>query len=438
MEDRGKKLKVAMVCSFSNQEVRNFLPLSNGWFYYFVRRCFHLPTAGSKRIYGDVAGWDTYMINNLREHKDIDLYVISAHSGLKKNVVAFESNGVHYWFLKVEVATMLKRVIKSPQLWHKLNPMRPRVRKIVSKIHPDVIALIGAENPHISGTILGIKGIPIIVKGQTIYNNPNRSKYGLVNPKNAYVERLIFKECQYFSYTTKMHYVMFRQFNLSAPNLKWPLGMMYPEVKPIVAKKYDFITFAAGMRRSKGFHDAISALAIVKKQFPDVRLNLTGSYTTEVYDELYRLAIERGVVENISFTPFYENQNDLFQHLQESRYALLPCKLDYIPFTIRQAMHYELPVVCYRTDGTPTLNIKRKCVLIAELGDIEDLATKMIQLLSDNTLSDTLRKNAKEYCAEYEDAQKITDEIVEVLFAIVANYREGTKIPEHLIYHVDD
>lgn len=438
MEDRGKKLKVAMVCSFSNQEVRNFLPLSNGWFYYFVRRCFHLPTAGSKRIYGDVASWDTFMVNNLRERKDIDLYVISAHSGLKKNVVAFESNGVHYWFLKVEVATMLKRVIKSPKIWHKLNPMRPRVRKIVLKIQPDVIALIGAENSHISGTILGIKGVPIVVKGQTIYNNPNRSKYSDFDEKNAYVERLIFKECHYFSYTSKMHYNMFRQFNPAAPNLKWSLGTVYPDVESVVTKKYDFVNFAASMRESKGFQDAICALAIVKNHYPEVRMNLTGRYTVEIYEELRNLANENGVEQNVSFTPFFEKQSDLFQHIQESRFALLPCKLDYIPSTIYQAMHYGLPVVCYKTEGTPILNQEKECVLIAELDNVDDLASNMIKLMSDSILSNSLRSNALEYGIAREDAGRITDEIVEDLYAVVDNYCSKIPIPEHLIYRTQE
>jgi hypothetical protein len=71
--------------------------------------------------------------------------------------------------------------------------MRPVVHRIIKKVDPDVIALIGAENPHISGTVLGIKNIPLILKCQTIYNNPERVKTGEYDEKNAYVERLIFQ-----------------------------------------------------------------------------------------------------------------------------------------------------------------------------------------------------------------------------------------------------
>ena len=40
-----------------------------------------LPTIG--RGYGDVAAWDTYMIELLRKREDMELTVISAHAGLK-------------------------------------------------------------------------------------------------------------------------------------------------------------------------------------------------------------------------------------------------------------------------------------------------------------------------------------------------------------------
>ena len=199
-------------------------------------------------------------------------------------------------------------------------------------------------------------------------------------------------------------------------------------------QQYDFINYAMGMRSSKGFHDAIRALAIVKNTFPEVRLNLTGGYSIDRDEELRSLARELGVEQNGSFTPFYEKQRDLFQHIQNSRFALLPCKLDYIPFSIRQAMHYGLPVVCYGTKGTPTLNKEKNCVLIAELDNIEDLAVKMLQLLSDSVLVNTLRDNAMAYSAELDDNKKDTDEIVADLYAVVKHYRFGTPIPKSLLY----
>lgn len=426
------KIRLALVCSFSNAKVREHLPLGDRKLYNIIRKCFGLST--SSGCYGDVAGWDTYMIEQLRKRDDIDLTVISAHSGLKRLKCNFELDGVHYHFVKTEYATGLKHLIPSPALWHRLNPMRPIVRRLVKQTKPDVIALIGAENPHISGTVLGIDGIPLIVKCQTIYNNPDREKHGTVDKKNAYVERLIFDNLKYVSVTTKMHERLFRTMNPTAYNFKWSLGNLLPEVKPL-AKEYDFVNYAMGMSEKKGFPGAIKALAIVKRKYPGVRLNLVGGCSKEYREELNKLTDELGVRDNVEFTPFFEHQEDMFQHIQKARFALLPCAMDYVASTIRQAMHYGLPVICYETEGTLTLNKEKECVLIAENSNPTDLADKMIQLLSDNELEVRLRENAGEYAARWSDDEKITSQMVANFKAVIDNYRNGTSVPTELLYN---
>ena len=428
----SNRIKVTLVCSFSNAKIREHLPLDNRKLYNFIRKCLGLPANSSG--YGDVAGWDTYMIEQLRKRDDIELTVISAHSGLKKLRCSFELDNVHYHFVKTEYATGLKHLIYSPALWHKLNPMHPIVRRIIKQSKPDIIALIGAENPHISGTVLGIEGIPLIVKCQTIYNNPDRSKHGTVDEKNAYVERLIFNKLKYVSVTTKMHERLFRKMNLVAYNFKWDLGNLLPDVKPM-AKEYDFVNYAMGMSEKKGFPDAIKALAIVKEKYPSVRLNLIGGCSKEYCEELNKLVDELGLKKNVEFTPFFEHQEDMFQHIQKARFALLPCTMDYVASTIRQAMHYRLPVICYETEGTVTLNQDRECVMIAENGNSTDLADKMIQLLSDKDLENKLRENAMEYATRWSDDEKIASQMVANFKAIIDNYKNGTPVPSKLLYN---
>lgn len=424
------KLKVALICSFSNSKVRSHLPLSHRRLYAFVRRLLGLPT---REIgYGDIAGWDTYMIEQLRKRDDIDLTVISAHGGLTHRRVAFELEGVHYHFLRIELATFLKHIIKSPSLWHKLNPLRPVVKRVVKQVKPDIIALVGAENAHISGTVLGIKDIPLIVKCQTIYNNPERGKTEQVDPKNAYVERLIFQDLQYVAVGEGMHRTLFRQFNTKAYNFKWSLGNMLPEVKPLEIE-YDFVNFAMGMSDKKGFPDAIKALAIINKTHPEVKINLVGGGLVEEKEGLEQLVARLALTDNVVFTPFFERQEDLFQHLQRSRFAVLPCKIDAVASTIRQAMHYGLPLVCYETEGTPKLNEMKECVLIANNSSVEDLAEKMLLLLDNEEKAIELKQNAKEYSVRWNDDERNSRQLSDIFHAVVENYQKGTPIPKSLL-----
>lgn len=426
-----KPIKVALVCHFSNSIVREYLPLGKRKVYSFIRKLVGLPTKGVG--YGDLAGWDTYMIELLRKRDDVDLYVISAHTGLKHRKCSFELEGIHYYFVRCDGATALKHIIPSPSLWHKMNPMRPIVRRIIKNVQPDLIALIGAENPHISGTVLGIKDIPLIVKCQTIYNNPERKKTtGEFDEKNAYVERLIFKDLQYVAVGSGMLCHLFREFNTMAYNFRWNLGNLLPEVKQ-VKKEYDFVNFAMAMIPKKGYPDAIQALAIVKKQYPQVRLNLVGGGSKENKEALQSLVKELHLEENVVFTPFFERQENLFQHIQKSRFAVLPCKMDSVSSTIRQAMHYGLPVVCYKTEGTPKINAENDCVLIAENSDVEDLAKQMLKLMENETLAMELRNNAKAYATRWSDDEGNSNQMSRNFHAVVDHYYNGTPIPEELL-----
>ena len=427
------KLKVLIICSFSNEMVRKHLPLDNRKMYNKLRGLLGLPASGGG--YADVASWDTNLIDNLSKRADIDLYVVSAHSGLKKSQVHFSENNVNYWFVRCEVATMLKHIIKSPALWHRLNPMRPIVRRIVYEVNPDVVALMGAENPHYSGTVIGLeKDFPVIVKAQTIYNNPNRKQLtGKYDEKNAYVERLIFSRLKYFSVTTKVHCEMFRKFNPDAYNLKWSFATTFPDVVPM-AKVFDFVNYAMQMSEGKGYPDAVKALAIVKKQYPNVKMSLVGGGSKDMIDALGELINELQLQDNVVLTPLFPKQSDMFQHIQKSRFALLPCKLDYVSSTIRQAMHYELPVICYKTEGTVRLNEGEERVLIAENGDYKDLAVQMLRFMNEPDTVEHLRKAAKTKSDEINDNIKITNQIVADFMAVINNFKDGSAIPSELLY----
>ena len=428
---KKEKISVALICGFSNAKVRAHLPLDNRKLYNIARWLLGMPAKSG--TYGDVAAWDTHLIEYMRLRDDVELHVISSHSGLKKGVVSFEEDGVDYHFVRSDRATLLKRLIPSASLWHKLNPIRPAVRKIVRRINPDIIALVGAENPHISGTVLGLDEYPLIVKCQTIYNNPELKEKITLNPKNAYVEKLILERVKYVAVNTKMHYHAFRQINKTAYNFHWPFGFLYPEVKPINVKKYDFVNFAVEMCDVKGFSDSVKALAIVKQSFPNVKLNLVGGGTSEYRNNLDRLIRELNLQDNVFFTPFFPIQADLFQHLQNSRYALIPSKMDSISSTIRQAMHYGLPVVCYKTPGTPLLNQDNECVLIAENSDVNDLASKMTLLLSNPSKAEELKNNSTKYDKVLNDDSKKISIVVDNFKAIIANSQDGVPIPQNLI-----
>lgn len=422
-----KKIKVAMICHFSNAEVRKRLPLGNRRLYTFLRKLMHMP--GKSKYFGDLAPWDSNIIESAKKRDDIDLYVISAHGGLKKSEVSFEDDKIHYTFLKPEYATFLKKVIPNDELWRRLNPMTPHVKKAIGRINPDLVLLVGAENAYYSSTILSIKGYPIYVLCQTIYNNP---EFSFPESKNATTEMKIIETQKYLGVYSEKHLNLLRKLNYLGYIFKfqWPQAIFF-QPSPVAEKQYDFINFALHLGQDKGFHDSVQALSIVKKSYPNVQLNFVDGGPDNVRDELKKMIHQLGLEGNVSFTPFFPIQNDLFQHLKKARFALLPCKVDHISGTQLQAMRYGLPVVCYKTTGTPELNKNKESVLIAEKGNIEELANKMLLLMGDFHKAEELRLNAYDYIRVLDKKSiKNMDRLVDNFRAIIENYHTGREIPK--------
>ena len=428
-----KPIKVAMVCHFSDPMVRSHLPLDDRILYRIVRKLLGMPV--KRGGYGDIAAWDPYLIEFLSKRNDVELYVISAHTGLKKSVVTFLEGGVNYYFVRCDYATMLKRLIKSPSHWMKLNPMRPTVRRIVKSIQPDIVTMVGAENGYIASTVIGIKNIPVLVQCQTIYNNPDRSKYSEIDEKNAFVEKELFKEVKYVAIPTRMHLDLFKKMESNALIFDWKAKTPLPNVIYDGPKEYDFVNFALTMDNRKGFHDSIKALALVKEKYPKVTLNLTGGSTAEQKQELVNIVKELDLQDNVIFTPFFDKQEDLFRHIQKSRYALLPSKMDHISGTMVQAMHFGLPLVCYATDGTPSINSDKECALIAEMNNIEQLAGKMMELMDSPKKADMLRRNAQDRIEKKNNMVASTERLVKTYKAIIDYDKSGTPIPEYLFFN---
>ena len=427
-----EKLRLAMICHFSNSEIRGHLPLDNRRLYEIARKILRMPSKG--RVYGDIAPWDSNIIDGLRGREDVELHVVSAHTGLKKCVVSFNLNNVNYSFVRCDEATLLKRLVPNPSIWLKLNPMMYRVKKLVHAINPDIVLLFGAENAYISSTILGLESYPRMVMCQTIYNNPKRHNFSEVDSINAYIEKRIIDGNKYFSLISTMHRDLLLNMHPNAFVFHWDAITPYPNVHPISHKKYDFVNFAMGMSQKKGFPDVIEALAIVKQKYPNVTLNLVGGGSLEEKTRLLSMADNLGVKDNVEITPFFAKQEDLFQHLQNSRYAVLPCKMDYIAGTMMQSMHYGLPLIVYKTEGTPTLNSEGECVLIAQHSDVEDLAKKMMMMLQHPDKAEQMATRAKEYEKSINNRTKAIQDIVEVCFAIVNHEKNGVEIRKDLLF----
>ena len=432
-----KKLTVAWICHFSNQEVRNNLPLSKMRISNFLRSIL----GKTKFKYGDFASWINNLIKEFEKFEEVELHIIAPHMGLKKKRFDFEMNDIYYHFFKSEDDTLFSRIknilgfIKSP----KYNKNRKRTAKIVTSIKPDIVNLIGTENPYYSITVLNIKDIPIFVSAQTVYTNPDRKKLsGSCDSLRWDTELKIHRKEKYFGCTGRIHRDLILRNNPDAIIFKNFFPIQYPTKVKEVEKEFDFVYFAQAVSKKKGIEDAIDALALVKKEKPNVTLIVVG-YCPPNYKVFLNNKIDNlKLTENIYFHDYFAVHSDMHQYIKKAKFALLPVKLDVIPGTVIEAMLLELPVVTYKTTGTPYLNKDGETVLISEIGDIEHLAANMLQLLNSPELAERLKKKAKAFVEKEFDNTASAKRLLEDYKAVIAHYHNGTPIPKELLFDLNE
>lgn len=427
-------MKIVLIAGFSNPEIREHLQFKKDRkVFHQLIKLFGLPARVGENT--DHAPWIPGIIAVVEKHPEMELHVIGPQIRLKHSVEEFKLRGVTYHFFKTEYTSLLRK-LNNYKLWKRLQLSGYYTKRLLRKINPDLVVLSGAENPATSVSILSGNDFPRLCLCQTIYNNPKRSLYSVPNKLIQDMEKDIFSQVQHFGVYCKMHYDLLHEMNPRASIFKFGYPTKGTLLEPTpTQKEYDFVNFALQMDLRKGYHDSIKALAIVKKKYPNVKLNLLGRASDEQKAQLVELIDDLNLQDNITFTPFFEKRSDMFLHIQKSKFAVLPCKLDHTSGTMSQAMQLELPLVVYKTTGTPAFNRKKECVLIAELENVEQLAQHMLTLMDDPERACQLAKNAREFQEEkVEIARHNGERLMETFKSVLDNYRNGKPIPNELLF----
>ena len=416
------KLKVAIICHFSHVSIRKELKLYND-------------------SYSDYGLWITNIINGLKTRDDVEIHVISPHYGLKTSSQKLTLEGVYYYFFRPWFYGFWGRIEYWLEhyrdfLYTPSCLIRKKiVRNFIREIKPDIVNLIGAENLDYSVTALEIKDIPIILHCQTVYANPDRKKNtGVVLKSRWNSELRLFKHIKYVACSGRMYYDLIKGYNPDSiifPR-RWPAAV-FPNI-PEVPKKYDFAYFAGGFNQGKGFNNAIEAIAIVAKKHPELKVLGVGDWDEE--NKVYRERIkELGIESNIEIHPRFPQRNDMLCFVKQARFALLPFKMDVVSGAMMEALRLGLPVVAFRTSGTPALNEKRETVLISEIDDNEALAANMLRVYEDEELAARLVENSSLYIKELDDRNSHNADVTVAQYkAVVSHFKEGTPIPNDLLY----
>ena len=420
------KIKVVWICHLSNPMIRQNLKF-----------CKWTPVAICKRLFGrsgyyDFAAWNTNGIREFEKFSDVELHIVAPHYGIC-GVQEFEKSGIYYHFFHTEddsIISYFERIVihKEIESYKKNTKI---ILSLVDKIKPDLVHLIGAENPYYSESALSIpKNIPLITTLQTLMIDPQFQKnYPISDEAYRYrssVEKAVIKRSDYIGSKVE-HFRAIIEKEIGEVNFL-DINLAVGEDVHIedCEKKYDFVYFAANI--SKAIDYALEAFAIAKRRHNDITLHVIGGYDSGLMNDIKRQMKRLSLGDGIDFTGKLPTYEDVIAEIKKARFALLPLKIDLISGTIRESMANGLPVVSTITPATPKLNDKRNCVLLSEKGDFEAMANNICRLLEEPDLVEELRKNSVVTLSEKYDNKNAMEAWRQSYYRIVENKGVGNVI----------
>lgn len=430
-----QKIKVVWIATFKNAELRNNLQIKIPFFLKLAMRL-----CGKKTLKGetDSAQWVTNGIKEFKNFKDIELHVITYATNLKGKIQNFVIDGIHYHIYNSSCFSFAGQLKKKFGLFdskHKKD--RATIKKIIAEINPDIVHIIGAENPEYSLSALDAPtDKPLVLSLQTLMLMPNFFENYPIS-KSIYdyrstIERKVIDRADYICSRAKI-YKKYILENIKQDAIMLNMGIALgvdPVIDPRIEKKYDFVYFANNI--SKAFDYALECFAIAKKTHPQITMNVIGGYSEAFIQQMMARITELGLNSSITFSGRLATHTDVMLNIQKSRFALLPLKVDLMSGTVREAMRHGLPTLSTITKETPLLNDIRESILLSEVGDYEKMAANMCRLLDDAEFAQKICENGKRTIEERYSNSAYMEQWRRGYYEILDNFHNNTPFSEYI------
>lgn len=421
------RIRVLWLCAFSDAELRSHL--SFPWWYWgnLVRRVIGM------NQHVDYAVWDTNALAEMKNHtNDIELHVVVPQSGIS-HIHEFENSGIFYHVFWHEWDIISEKIKRRFNLGteNAFPRNRKTISRLIKKIRPDIVHVIGIENKFHSMAVLDIpKEIPVIVQLQTLVSDPRfKASCGVSEKEYAYnseMEKRILMRADYIgTQVTRFREIIAKEIKPDAVFVDTSLALSEPVIQEEVKKEFDFVYFAADI--SKAADLALEAFGLAHKVMPDLTLDIIGGFSSELKTNLDHRIAELGIGNNVVFEGKLPTHDDVICQIRKSRFALLPLKIDLVSGTIREAMANGLPVVTTVTPATPNLNKKRECVLLSEMGDHKAMADNMLRLIEDPEYANIIRDNCLQTANERITNKEIVDNYIRAYFNCISDFKQKSK-----------
>ena len=160
--------------------------------------------------------------------------------------------------------------------------------------------------------------------------------------------------------------------------------------------------------REKGFDLAIEAVAIIKREIPDVKLLVLGNGAQ--LKELAVLAEELGIADSVQFKGSVANEK-VIEYLDESWIVLVPSRVEGFSITAVEAALREVPVIASSVGGLIETIEDGKSGFLVPPESPEFIAKKVVELIKNRKLRDDVGRYSRARALELYGIERFAEEL---------------------------
>jgi len=273
------------------------------------------------------------------------------------------------------------------ELVGELNPIKDlkavlSLRRILRRVKPDILHIHSTKAGLVGRLAAASLGRPRIVL--TMHSFVFDERVGrLKRTMAAWVERRLSRLTdQIIAVSGALRDELVSRMGLSADKIAViPNGIAFREIRKSGGDGPRVGTVSR-LAPQKGVDNFIRAAALVRKRFPSAGFFIIGDGPFR--EALEALADELGIRESVEFMGF---QPDALPIVATFDVFVLASKWEAFGLTLVEALSQEVPVVAFRVGGIPEIVDGSTTGLLAEPGNVEDLADKVCRLLADRELA---------------------------------------------------
>ena len=142
-----------------------------------------------------------------------------------------------------------------------------------------------------------------------------------------------------------------------------------------------YIVFPARQSISKGLADLLLVSALLKRTYPNFKLLLIGSGSKMVESQMRRIISNLGLKDNVVLLGYMRRDHDYWSLRRKAKLTIYPSHVDSFSYAVLESLLLGVPVTAYDIPAQRLNYGDVEGLYLVEEGNIEALATKVIEIL---------------------------------------------------------